>query len=71
MNVQTKIVKFGNSKGVRLPKLLIQLSQLGDEVDLIAEPGKIVISTRKPGGSSALKDFTAIKNDFDDTDWTW
>jgi len=43
------IVRIGNSRGIRLPKTLLQKAQLEDEVELRAEPGHILISkTDKP-----------------------
>jgi antitoxin MazE len=41
--MKSRIVQIGNSRGVRLPKLLLQEAQLVDEVELEAEPGRIVI----------------------------
>ena len=38
-----RIVQIGKSRGVRLPKVLIDEAQLEDEVELEAEPGRIVI----------------------------
>lgn len=71
MTVKTKITKFGNSKGVRLPKILLIQSQLTDDVELAAEPGKIIISVRKNAGSDELKDFRNLTNGFDENEWTW
>ncbi len=45
--MKTRIVRIGNSRGVRLPKVLLEEAQLVDEVELQAEPGCIVI--RKAG----------------------
>ena len=43
--MQTTIVKWGNSRGVRLPKVLLETASLAenDTVDLIAEHGQIII----------------------------
>ena len=47
--MKAHIVRIGNSRGIRLPKTLLQESQLEDEVELQAEPGRILISkTAKP-----------------------
>ena len=47
--MKTHIVRIGNSRGIRLPKTLLQEAQLEDEVELRAEPGRILISkTTKP-----------------------
>src|SRR4029450_219231 len=41
--MKTRIVQIGNSRGIRLPKVLLEEAQLGDEVELEAEPGRIVV----------------------------
>ena len=41
--MKSRIVQIGNSRGIRLPKVLLEESQLADEVELQAEPGRIVI----------------------------
>ena len=41
--MKSHIVQIGNSRGIRLPKVLLEESQLADEVELQAEPGRIVI----------------------------
>lgn len=47
--MKAHIVRIGNSRGIRLPKTLLQEAQLEDEVELQAEPGRILISkTAKP-----------------------
>ena len=47
--MKTRIVRFGNSQGIHLPKALLNKAQLGNEVELRAELGRIMISkTVKP-----------------------
>ena len=43
--MQTTIVRWGNSRGVRLPKLLLETARLADNdlVDVVAEDGQIII----------------------------
>ena len=43
--MQTTIVKWGNSRGVRLPKTLLETASLTDNdlVDILAEDGQIII----------------------------
>ena len=43
--MQTTIVKWGNSQGIRLPKFLLESANLtdNDTVDVIAENGNIII----------------------------
>jgi antitoxin MazE len=53
-HVKAHIVRIGNSKGIRLPKVLLQEAQLEDEVELQAEPGRILIcKTARPRTSWA------------------
>jgi antitoxin MazE len=41
--VKTRIVKIGNSQGIRIPKLLLQQVGLSDEVEVEAQAGQLVI----------------------------
>jgi len=45
--MKTRLVQIGNSKGVRLPKTVLAEAQLQDDVELQAEPGRIVIRSAK------------------------
>jgi antitoxin MazE len=82
--MKAHIVRIGNSRGVRLPKTLLQEAQLEDEVELQAEPGRILISkTSKPraGWAEAAKRMRAHNQDrlldpptttrFDKEEWKW
>ena len=42
--MKARIVRIGNSRGVRIPKPLLEQTGLHDEVDLRVEDGKIVIA---------------------------
>ncbi len=41
--VHTQIVKIGNSRGVRLPKLLIEQMGFDNEVEIVVERGHLVL----------------------------
>lgn len=82
--MKAHIVRIGNSRGIRLPKTLLQESQLEDEVELQAEPGRILISkTAKPrtGWAEAAQLMRERDEDrlidqptptrFDKKEWTW
>jgi antitoxin MazE len=82
--MKAHIVRIGNSRGIRLPKTLLQEAQLEDEVDLQAEPGRILISkTAKPraGWAEAARRMRARGEDrlldpptltrFDKEGWKW
>jgi antitoxin MazE len=84
VHMKTRIVRVGNSRGVRLPKLLLEQAGLRDEVEIHAEPGRIVIeSAARPraGWADAAREMAAEGEDglldeptptrFDAEDWTW
>jgi antitoxin MazE len=84
MTAKTRIVRIGNSRGIRVPKLLLDQANLPEEVELRAEPGRLVVTgTARPragwaakarsmhqrGGDLLLDDTTPTR--FDDNDWRW
>lgn len=84
MTTKTRIVRIGNSRGIRVPKLLLEQAALPDEVELRAEPGRIVVSAAsRPrsgwaakaramharGDDTLLDETTATR--FDLADWRW
>lgn len=81
--MRSRIVRIGNSQGVRLPKLLIEQAGLSEEVELRAESGQIVIAaprTARAGWAEAAQHAHAAGDDlledtvatrFDVTDWKW
>ena len=47
--MKTKIIQIGNSKGIRIPRILLEQSGLDGEVELAVEKEQIIIKTvRKP-----------------------
>ena len=84
MPTKTRIVRIGNSRGIRVPKLLLEHAQLSEEVELYAEPGRLLIkSVRGPrfGWADAAKTMHARNEDrlldgpittrFDHESWEW
>ena len=45
--MKTRLVKLGNSKGVRIPKRIIEQLALGDEVEVSARGDQLVIQASK------------------------
>jgi antitoxin MazE len=41
--MRTRIIKIGNSQGVRIPKVLLEQAGLGEEVELAVEDGLVLI----------------------------
>jgi len=71
MTVQARLIKVGNSRGIRLPKAIINRYGLGDTVLLEELPEGILIH---PGEQSMLsweETYKAMAQDNEDwTDWT-
>lgn len=84
MTTRTRIVRIGNSQGIRVPRPLIEQAQLPEEVELHAEPGRLVVrAARGPRdgwadaaramrerGEDGLLDAPTVTT-FDDEEWTW
>ena len=84
MATKTRIVRIGNSQGIRVPKPLLDQAQLPEEVELYAEPGRLVVrAARGPrhGWAEAAEAMRARNEDelldeltgtaFDVEEWTW
>ena len=84
MAIRTRVVRIGNSQGIRVPKSLLEEAQLPQEVELHAEPGRLVVqAARGPrsGWAEAARTMRARDDDrlldkptatrFDVEDWTW
>jgi len=79
--VRAKLIKIGNSRGIRLAKPLLEVAGLADEVEIEAAPGVLTIrpsahpragwaeaaSSFEPEG--LLDEMSATR--FDDEEWSW
>ena len=43
MTTTARIVRIGNSRGIRVPKALLEQAELPEEVELHAEPGRLLV----------------------------
>jgi antitoxin MazE len=84
MVTRTRIIQIGNSKGIRVPKMLLEHAQLPDEVELQAEHGRLIVRAAREaraGWADAAKAAHARGDDqlldrptsseFDDKEWRW
>ena len=83
--MKTKIVKIGNSQGVRIPKPLIEQTGLTDEVEISIQGDTLVISVaHKPregwgvsfqamadDGADDLLDEALQTSVWDEEEWEW
>jgi antitoxin MazE len=82
--MKTKIIRIGNSRGVRIPKPLLEQAGLEDEVQLrVVESGIVIEGTpthrhewgvaaaklRERGEDGLLDE--PIPTSFDESEWTW
>jgi antitoxin MazE len=64
--MRTRIVKIGNSQGIRIPKLLLERSNLAEEVELEAEDNRIIIRSLKQPRQDWESAFRAMAERGDD-----
>ncbi len=64
--VKTRIVKIGNSQGIKIPKILIDQANLGENVALEVEEGYIIIRPGRPVRAGWAKQFKKMAEANDD-----
>lgn len=85
--MKAKIIRIGNSQGVRIPKPILEESGLHGEVDLQVHEGGIVIrplARQREGWDQAFQSMSASGDDqlldeellsyqssWDDEEWQW
>ena len=83
-HIQTRIIRIGNSQGVRIPKAILSLSGIEDNAEMYVEDGSIVIRPLKQvregweasfaamnaAGDDSLLDETTT-TEWDDNEWQW
>jgi len=84
MTTKARIVRIGNSRGIRVPKVLLDQARLPEEVELRAEPGRLIVEgVRRPraGWAEAARAMRERGDDelldkptptrFDRDEWKW
>ncbi len=84
--MRTRIIKIGNSQGVRIPKLFIEQTNLQDEIEMEATGGQIILrsaKTPRQGWDEAFKEMARLGDDelldpdviqtsnWDNEEWEW
>jgi antitoxin MazE len=84
--MRTRIVAIGNSRGIRIPKPLLEQTGLSGEVEISAEGNTLVIRpVKRPranwaasfqrmaqrGDDALLDDVTPSLSDWDEGEWEW
>lgn len=84
MMIRSKVVKIGNSRGIRIPRTVLEQAGLTDEVEMTVEGNKLIIQAfRQPRhdweerfsemakhGDDQLLD-EAPYTQWDEEEWTW
>jgi antitoxin MazE len=86
MTIKTRIIRIGNSQGIRIPKLLLEQSNLVEEVELELQDEQIILRPAHParhGWEEAFQRMAALgddhlpngedlpSTDWDDEEWEW
>lgn len=62
----TRIVKIGNSQGIRIPKILLEQSGLTDEVELEVKRNQLIIRPKRSVRQGWENAFRAMAKNKDD-----
>ncbi|MEZ5873181.1 MAG: AbrB/MazE/SpoVT family DNA-binding domain-containing protein [Nitratireductor sp.] len=79
------IIKVGNSKGIRIPKAMLESCAIGDAVELEVQDGKLVLSAitkLREGWEQSFQEMAAngddellvgddVSPDPQEVDWEW
>ena len=84
--MKTRIIRIGNSQGIRIPKLYLQQTGLDEEVELEVQESEIVIrpaghprrgwaeafqAMAKHGDDKLLDERSTNQSNWDEAEWQW
>jgi antitoxin MazE len=83
--MRTRLVRIGNSRGIRIPKPILESAGLSGEVELEVEEGRLIVrSVGRPRegweaglaamaelGDDRLLDAEALPTSWDEGEWEW
>jgi antitoxin MazE len=81
--MRASLIRIGNSKGLRIPKPVLEQCGFESEVELRVEPGRLVVlpvaapragwneAFARAGSEQELLLPDAVRSEFDDAEWTW
>ena len=84
-SVRAKVVRIGNSRGIRIPKVMLDQYNINDEVELEAKEDCLIIKSphaAREGWEDAFSKMRlkqdddlviddSIANEFDEDEWEW
>jgi antitoxin MazE len=84
MTIRSKVVKIGNSRGIRIPRTLLEQAGLTDDVEMTVEGNKLIIHSAHSPRQGWETQFAAMAEHGDDRlldevaptqwdgeEWTW
>lgn len=84
MTVKARLIRIGNSRGIRIPKIMLRQCGLEDAVELQAQEGRLVVKpagTARRGWEEAFRRMAESNDDvlldeptatdWDKTKWRW
>jgi len=84
--MKSKIVKIGNSRGIRIPKPFIEQTGLGEEVEIQVEGNRLIIGTAarpragweaafqkmaNAGDDALLDGDVQVPTSWEEAEWEW
>lgn len=84
--MRARIVKIGNSQGIRIPKPLLEQTGITDDVELEVDQNQIIIrpisnpragwtdtfeAMAKIGDDAMIDEAENISHSWDDSEWQW
>jgi antitoxin MazE len=82
--IRSRIVKIGNSQGIRIPKLLLEQSGICEEIEIEVRENHLIIRPAprlRKGWNEAFAKMAACRDDvllddldtteWDNTEWQW
>jgi antitoxin MazE len=84
--IKSRIIKIGNSRGIRIPKILLDQAKLSDEIEVEVQGDKLIVrSVRRPRqgwdeqfvemarrGDDTLIDSVPVNiSSWDENEWEW
>ena len=84
MTIRSKVVKIGNSRGIRIPRSLLEQAGLTDDVEMTVEDNKLIVHSAHAPRQGWEDQFAALSEQGDDRlldeasptqwdgeEWTW
>jgi antitoxin MazE len=66
VNMKARIIRIGNSRGVRIPKALLEQTHMTEDVQIEAQAGEIVIRSARPPRGGWEEGFRRMAQSGDD-----